>query len=177
MFLFSFYWKSGDYKIWRLKDLTNLSRLLSGLKIWMIWKIWKLKDLTNLSRLLSGLKIGRLVPITIGIEGFDRFDRFEDLKIWRFCTKPFPRSSWGNPKGDVKRLHRYISKALGICCDTSRARRAIVSMFAVPVVGGLLARICNPWHSVSPCHPDLPAAGRLLGGISMTELERFRPEA
>ena len=54
--------------------------------------------------------------------------------------------------------------------DTSRARRAIVSMFAVPVVGGY-------YYIMAPCHPDQPAAGRLLGGISMTELELYRHEA
>ena len=56
--------------------------------------------------------------------------------------------------------HRYVSKALGICfdkdltgfenllgLDTSRARRAIISMFAVSVVGGY-------YYIMAPCHPD-----------------------
>ena len=72
--------------------------------------------------------------------------------------------------------HRYISKALGICCDkdltgfenllgldTSRARRAIISMFAVSVVGGY-------YYIMAPCHPD----GREGSQAQMTESELYR---
>ena len=43
--------------------------------------------------------------------------------------------------------------------NTSRTRRVINFVFAVSVVGGY-------YYIMAPCHPDLPAAGRPLGGIS-----------
>ena len=53
-------------------------------------------------------------------------------------------------------IHQFYNDLTGfenlLGSDTSRARRAKVSMFAVSVVGGY-------YYIMAPCHPDLPAAG------------------
>ena len=58
---------------------------------------------------------------------------------------------------NIETIHQFDNDLTGfenlLGRDTSRARRAINSMFAVSVVGGY-------YYIMAPCHPDQPAAGR-----------------